>query len=117
MRYIIRSRFFAGACVLLALSWLAIGLVLHFLHEQTLSRAVSTGQNLARTLAAEQESSVRAIDLSLQFLRDEWVRNRGSFAAAGEQNQEYLKREHVIEVAFMDRDGWVVFSRLPQSQE
>ena len=117
MRYIIRSRFFAAACVLLAVSWAAVALVLHLLHQQTEARAVATGENLARTLAAEQESSVRAIDLSLQFLRNEWGRNRASFAQAVEQNEDYLKREHVIQVAVMNREGWIVYSRLPQPPE
>ncbi|HUQ25086.1 MAG TPA: ATP-binding protein [Burkholderiales bacterium] len=94
--------------------WIAIGWMLHRAHEQAIAVAAADRQNLARSLAEYEESSVRAIDLSLRVLRDEWQRAPGSFDAAVARYEEYLKKENVIQVSVANRDGFMVYSRLPQ---
>ncbi len=114
VRIAIRSRLFKGASLLVVLLWGGIALALHALHGETFARATATGSNLALSLAAQQASSVRAIDLALHVLRSEWVRDPVSFAAAVERNEAYLKQERVIQVAVVDGEGWLAYSRLPQ---
>jgi signal transduction histidine kinase len=70
---------------------------------------------VARSLAEYEASSVRAIDLSLKYLRDDWLRDPASFSAAVDRHQEHLKREGVIQVAVLDAEGWMRYSRLPAS--
>ncbi|HEX6157071.1 MAG TPA: cache domain-containing protein, partial [Burkholderiales bacterium] len=61
-----------------------------------------------------QDSSVRAIDLSLQQLREHWQRDPATFGEAVARHEDHLSKERVIQVAVTDRDGWTLYSRLPQ---
>ena len=94
--------------------WIAIGWMLHRAHGQAIAAAAADRQNLARSLAEYEESSVRAIDLSLRMLRNEWRRAPGAFDATVARYEDYLRKEKVIQVAVTDRDGYLVYSRLPQ---
>jgi len=101
------------ACAALCM-WAAIGWLLYRSHEQAITIATADRHNLARSLAEYQESSVRAIDLSLRVLRDEWQRAPASFNAAVARHEDYLNKEQVIQIAVADRDGNLAYSRLPQ---
>ena len=101
--------FAAAGLVALAL-WAGIAAGLHTAKRKDLARADIEGRNLARSLAEHVASSVRAIDLVLSHLREDWIENGGSFAGEVEAEQEHLKREHVSGVLVTDADGRVVYS-------
>ena len=103
-----------AGCALLAVAlWVLIGFVMYQERRLTIERAVSTGRNLARTLAEYQDSSVRAIDLSLRQLREHWRRDPATLDGEVAQHEEYLSKENVIQVAVLDADDWSRYSRLP----
>jgi len=99
----------AAGLVALAL-WASIVTGLHTAKRQDLRRADIEGRNLARSLAEHEASSVRAIDLVLSHLREDWIENGGSFAGEVEAEQEHLKREHVSGILVTDAEGRVVYS-------
>jgi len=103
----------AGYGVLVITLWALVAVLIHQAHRQTVETVVSTGRNLARTLGEYQDSSVRAIDLSLRHLRDRWQRDPATFDQIVAEHEQLLKQEKVIQVAVLDRDAWVRFSRLP----
>ena len=104
--------FAAAGLVVLAL-WAAIAMALHTAEREAMTRADTEGRNLARSLAEHIASSVRAIDLELLYLREEWAERGGSFADAVAPGQENLKREHVSQVLVADSDGRVIYSSSP----
>ena len=103
----------AGMALIVLGLWLLVAVVAFQAYRQTVASAVANGRNLARSLAEYQDSSVRAIDFSLQQLRQHWMRDAASFDQAVAQHEEHLKKEKVIQVAVVDRDGWLIYSRLP----
>ena len=104
-----------GACMAIALAmWIATGLFLAQLHRSIEQDAAVRRQNLARSLSEHQASSVRAIDLSLVFLRDLLRQNPRDFGEAVRRHEELLHKEKVIQVAVVDAQGDLVYSRLPQ---
>ena len=105
--------FWIAAALLTVAIWSAILLTLAASERRALADAADVRRNLARSLAEHQESSVRAIDLSLVHLRDVWLRDRAAFAYAVERQETLLRNEGGIQVAVLDREGWVKFSRLP----
>jgi signal transduction histidine kinase len=115
-RWRLRFEILAGAAVVLAAVWAVIALMLYQAHSTEIHGAVSAGRNLARTLAGSQDASIRSIDLSLRLLREQWMRDRAGFDAAVAQHEEHLKKENVIQIAVVDRDGWTQYSRLPQPE-
>jgi signal transduction histidine kinase len=106
----------AACCAAAAGIWTAAGFMLHAAEEGAVRSASAANRNLARSLAEYERSSVQAIDLSLRYLREEWIQDRGGFAAAVARLDEHLRRERVIQVAVVDREGWIVFSKLPQPE-
>jgi signal transduction histidine kinase len=104
----------ACAAIVLAL-WAVVALLAYQAHGQAVESAVATGRNLARSLAEYEDSSVRAIDLSLRQLREHWLRDPASFGQAVGQHEEHLSKEKVIQVAIVGPDGWTRYSRLPLS--
>jgi signal transduction histidine kinase len=111
-----RPRFeILAGCALLALGmWAAIALMLYQARSQAIDRAEDVGQSMARMLAEYQDSSIRAIDLSLQQLRHDWTRDRAGFEQAVGRHEAHLKKENVIQIAVVDAQGKVLYSRLPQ---
>jgi len=99
---------------LLAL-WVAIAFLLHNARRDAHESAVAAQHNVARSLAEDAASSVRAIDLSLLRLRDDWRRDPRSFDAVVARLESHLAKERVVQVAVVDADGWVLYSRLPQT--
>ena len=102
-----------GTALIVVGLWALVALLAFQAHRQAVERAIANGRNLARSLAEYQDSSVRTIDLSLQQLREHWLRDAASFPKAVAQHEEHLKKEKVIQVAVVDRDAWLVYSRLP----
>ena len=109
----LRLEILAGGAILLLGLWAGIALLLYQAHRQAVDNAVASGRNLARILAEYQDSSVRAIDLSLQQLREHWLRDRATFGEAVAQHEDHLRKERVVQVAVLDRDAWMTYSRLP----
>lgn len=104
-----------GACMAIALAmWIGTGIFLAQLHRSIEAEAAVRRQNLARSLSEHQASSVRAIDLSLVFLRDLLRQNPRDFGEAVRRHEELLKKEKVIQVAVVDAQGDLVYSRMPQ---
>jgi two-component system sensor histidine kinase BarA len=110
----LRLEILAGGTILLIALWAAIALLIYQAQRQAIESAVANGRNLARILAEYQDSSVRAIDLSLQQLREEWRRDPGAFDQAVARHEDHLSKEKVVQVAVVDRDGWMSYSRLPR---
>ena len=64
-------------CALVTLAAVsAMALLLHEAERRDEVAAAQTRRNLARSLGEHQESSLRAIDISLQSLRESWLRER-----------------------------------------
>jgi hypothetical protein len=95
--------------------WGAIAWLLYDAHRDAIDAANATNANLARSIAEYEDSSMRAIDLSLRVLRDEWLRARPAFDAAVARHEEYLRKEKVIQVAVLDAAGNVLYSRVSLS--
>ena len=112
----VRLRFFIVFGLVAIVLWVAIAIALHNAYRQEIDRARIDGRNLARGLATQVESSIRAIDRSLLFLRDEWENGPGAFAAAVTRHRQFLIDESVSQVAVIDADGWVAYSNLPDWQ-
>jgi len=93
--------------------WGAIALALNAAHRHTINRARAEGRNLARSLAEHVTSSVRAIDITLQYLRDEWIRDPASFDAAVALKQEILKDQSVTQVLVFGANGISLYGSLP----
>jgi signal transduction histidine kinase len=105
-----------AACAAIVLGlWAVVALLAYQAHGQAVESAVAAGRNLARSLAEYEESSVRAIDLSLRQLREHWLRDPASFDQAVGQHEDHLSKEKVIQVAVVGADGWTRYSRLPLS--
>lgn len=104
--------FAAAGLVVLGL-WVAIATALHAAKHETVARVDTEERNLARSLAEHLASSVRAIDLVLSHLREDWSESGGSFAADVASEQENLRREHVSQVLVADADGRIAYSSLP----
>lgn len=96
--------------------WTAAVLLLQAAEDNATRSAAAANRNLARSLAEYERSSVQAIDLSLRYLREEWLQDRSGFAAAVARLDEHLRRERVIQVAVVDREGWLAFSKLAQPE-
>ena len=110
-----RLEILAGGAILLLGLWAGIALLLYQAHRQAVDNAVASGRNLARILAEYQDSSVRAIDLSLQQLREHWLRDPATFDEEVARYEDHLRKENVVQVAVLDRDAWTAYSRLPLS--
>jgi PAS domain S-box-containing protein len=105
-------RIFAAAGVLALMLWTAIALALHEAEREVLERADTQASNLARSMAEHVASSVRAIDLVLLHLRDDWVASALPFTEQVARHQANLKREHVAQVIITDADGKIAYSSL-----
>jgi diguanylate cyclase (GGDEF)-like protein/PAS domain S-box-containing protein len=95
---------------------MAIAFALHTAYRQEIDRARIDGRNLARGLATQVESSVRALDRSLLFLRNEWEKGLAPFAANVARHQQFLIDESVIQVGVIDANGRAAYSNLPDWQ-
>jgi signal transduction histidine kinase len=109
----LRPEVLAAAVLSCAALWGAIAWTLYQARTQAIESAATMRQSMARTLAEYQDASVRAIDLSLMMLRDEWRRDPPGFDAAVARQEQFLRREKVIQVAVVDADGHTLYSRLP----
>lgn len=109
-----RFEFLAGCAAIVLGLWAVVALLVYQAHNQAVDSAVANGRNLARSLAEYQDSSVRAIDLSLRQLREYWLRDAASFNRAVAQHEDLLSKEKVVQVAVVGGDGGLRYSRLPQ---
>jgi PAS domain S-box-containing protein len=104
---------FAVAGLLVLALWVAIASSLRASEREILERAETHGANIARSMAEHLGASVRAIDLVLMHLRDDWLASALPFSEQVARHRENLKREHVSQVIVADADGRVVYSSLP----
>ncbi|HKQ27822.1 MAG TPA: hypothetical protein VJT77_04425, partial [Burkholderiales bacterium] len=113
-----RHRFeILGGFAVIALGlWIIIALLLYQAHKQSIESADAAGRNIALSLAEYEDSSIRAIDLSLRQLREDWIRQPGSFGDAVSRHEDHLRKENVIQIAVVDAGGAMQYSRLPQSE-
>src|SRR4051794_31357110 len=98
---------------LIVLLWAVIALMLRQAHSEALETAAAAGKHMARALSEYESSSLRAIDLTLRYLRDDWLRDPDSIDASVKRHQEHLQREGLVQVAVADAQGWTRYSRLP----
>jgi len=104
-----------GACLAIAVAmWTGTAIFLGQLKGSIAEDAAVRRQNLARSLSEHQASSVRAIDLSLVFLRDLLRQDPRGFGEAVARHEDILHKEKVIQVAVVDAQGDLVYSRMPQ---
>src|SRR5688572_11317868 len=109
----LRTTAMLAVAFLIVLLWATITVLLYQARADAIAKASADGQHTARVLAEYEASSVRAIDLSLRYLRDEWGRDSRSLDDAVARHQEHLAREGLIQVAVVDAEGWTRYSRLP----
>ena len=109
----IRFRLFVAFGLVAIVLWAAIAFALNTAHRQAISRTSAEGRNLARSLAEHVASSVTAIDITLQHLRDEWIRDPGSFDAAVARKQHLLKDLSVSQVLVFGANGRTIYDSLP----
>ena len=106
----------AAGALLLLLVWVAVALTAREARRVAEREAASIRENVANSLAEYQASSVRAIDMTLEFLRETWKAEPAQFDAAVRRHEEKLKKERVVQVAVVGADGWLRYSRLPSAQ-
>jgi len=104
---------FAAAGVLALALWTAIGYALQTSERVALARADTQGRNLARSMAEHLASSVRAIDLVLLHLRDDWIASTLPFPELVARHRANLEREQVAQVIIAGADGRIAYSSLP----
>lgn len=109
-----RREILVGCGVLVVALWALIAFLVYQSHRVTVESAVAAGRNLARSLAEYQDSSVRALDLSLRLLREHWLREPATFDDAVARHEDHLQQEKVIQVAVVGADAWTKYSRLRQ---
>src|SRR3954470_19864957 len=101
---------------LIIVSWAVVGAMLWQAHVDAIRTAVAAGQHMARVLSEYEASSLRAVDLTLRYLRDDWLRDPASLDRSVERHQEHLQREGLLQVAVVDADGWSLYSHLPMAK-
>src|SRR4051812_28516623 len=89
----LRFEILTGIALIGLVLWTVIALLLYQAHRQAIETAPAAGRNVARGLAEFQDSSIRAIDLSLRQLRDAWMRDPASFDEAVARHEEHLHKE------------------------
>lgn len=112
----VRFRLFAAFGFIAITLWAAIAFALQAAQSRAIAQANAEGRNLAHSLAEHMASSVRAIDLSLRHLRDDWIRDPGSFAAAVVRHQEMLKDVAIDQVLVLGKNGRTAYGSLPTWQ-
>jgi signal transduction histidine kinase len=103
-----------SVAALLGVLWAAVWLAVSHLERSTRDEASATRRSIARSVAELEASSVRAIDTALISLRSAWVRDRGGFDQAVQIHEDLLHKENAVQIAVVDAEGWVRYSRLPQ---
>jgi PAS domain-containing protein len=98
--------------ILFGAIWTGIYLQLQSTYAHISQNVTRDGANLARAFAEQAKASVRAIDLSLLSLREEWRSNPGRFHEAVVRQQTYLVRDIVFQVGVIDADGVLRYSNL-----
>ncbi len=109
----VRFRYLAAFCVTVIVLWTAIAFALNAVQREAVERANMAGRNLARSLAENVAASVRAIDLALLDLREEWIDDASRFAVRAAQQQEFLKRESIIHIGVIGANGKAAWDSLP----
>lgn len=104
----------AATALLLAVLWGVVAWLVHDARRDAVAQAYAVTSNLAHSLAEYEDSSVRAIDLSLRLLREDWRRAPASFDAAVAFHETALRKENVIQIAVVDADANLRYSRIPQ---
>lgn len=111
----LRLEILAGLGLVALALWGLVALLVYRAHGEAMETAAATGRSIARALAEYEESSIRTIDVTLRGLREDWARDPRAFDRAVARYEADLRRERVIQVAIVDADGWIRYSRLPQS--
>src|SRR3954464_14082381 len=101
---------------LIVLSWAVIAWMLWQAHAEALQSAGAAGQHMARVLAEYESSSLRAVDLTLRYLRDDWLRDPGSLDGSVARHPEHLQREGLIQVGVVGPKAWTHYSPLPMEK-
>lgn len=103
----------------LALVFVALGTYWYELvagHERmrtaTIQRTETVAQQLANGMAEQMASVIRNINFVSNFLRQDYVSSRASFASSVQTAFEAFPPQALIQVAVIDRDGYLAFSSL-----
>ena len=109
-----KSLLILAAAGLTALAmWGGIVFALRTAESEAIARADIEGRNLTRSLAEHVASSVRALDLVLIDLREEWTGSTRPFQDHVERLREYLAYEQVSRVMVVNAEGRVAYSNTP----
>ena len=100
------------ACLLPAL-WLVAAAFLQQVREQTLVDAGADSGNLARVMAGETQSSVRAVERALVDLRERWLEEPQNFAGKLRLRESQLNEATAVWVSILDAHGRLVFTNRP----
>ena len=110
-----RIRLFTAFGLAALALWAAIAFALQAAEREALQKAGAEGRNLARSLAEHVGSSVRALDLVLLHLREEWIEAGAThFSDAVAEQRKHLEPEFIIpQVTAIAANGRVAYSNLP----
>lgn len=97
------------ASLLVAL-WLVAAAFLQHVHDRTLADAAADTGNLARVMAEETQSSVRAVEQTILDLRERWLEEPQNFAGKVGMRQSQLSEMMTAWVSVIDADGRLVFT-------
>ena len=100
------------ACLLPAL-WLVAAAFLQHVREQAFADAGTDTGNLARVMAEETQSSVRAAERTLVDLRERWLEEPRNFAGKLRLRQSQLNDTATVWVSILDAGGRLVFTNRP----
>lgn len=108
-----RLLIFAVAGLTVLALWGGIVFALRTAESDATAKADIEGRNLARSLAEHVASTVRALDLALIDLREEWIASPVPFPEHVARLQESLTREDISQIAVVNAEGRVAYSKQP----
>ncbi|HUQ73498.1 MAG TPA: EAL domain-containing protein [Burkholderiales bacterium] len=107
----------AALVTALVVVWSALAYQLSSIREDRLSYARQEGDNLSQLVAEHFSSYTATIDVWLQHLRSEWLRDPRNFPAAAALEKAALGGDTaVMQTSIVDAKGWLAFSDLPGAQ-
>jgi diguanylate cyclase (GGDEF)-like protein/PAS domain S-box-containing protein len=113
----LRLQLMAAIAVIVVLIWGVVAYQLKSEREAALRIATQNGQNLASVVAGHFSAHAGTIDLWLQHLRIQWLRDRRRFAAAVALEKSLHKNSHVFQVVVTDAQGWMIYSDLARPSD
>jgi diguanylate cyclase (GGDEF)-like protein/PAS domain S-box-containing protein len=113
----LRLQLVTAIAVIVVLIWGAVAYQLGSERNAALRTATQHGQNLASVVAGHFSAHAGTIDLWLQHLRIQWLRDRKRFADAVALEKSLRKNSYVFQVVVIDAQGWMIYSDLARPND